>query len=323
MMLRRLTIDEEPLMGQDAATVSATGVPAAVRHFEFDHQIDKKVSCTDVIRDNWKKTSFILIFVGLIVILCASARGVSPCTAVEGADCKVFGDPMANRAQFVYLPSVYLVGLACAWFLEKPRRTLQHFVIDNMKQICSGVVIHFIATGFAMILHSVDKASECDWYIVIFAIDTVMGCTLSITLLAMTVRLASGYKWSQVLAQIGNYEKLGNSPSSNWQRLRYWLAQLLHWILICVFVRLSIFVCIYLASDDLANLATWLGKWSCGSQKKTDLKQTLNIVVIPVCLDYIQAYVQSFALKGKDTEKRDPALDSYMYNFQPDEEEVA
>ena len=62
------------------------------------------------------------------------------------------------------LPFVYASALLLSWYIEKPRRGLKQFMIDNLKQVVSGAVTHFEATGAAVWLNSlVGDVEACDW----------------------------------------------------------------------------------------------------------------------------------------------------------------
>jgi hypothetical protein len=58
----------------------------------------------------------------------------------------------------------------------------------TVESLCST---HFLGTLFSVVMHSVDEVLECDWYILIMTIDTVLGCVLSISLFKITVTIAS------------------------------------------------------------------------------------------------------------------------------------
>ena len=76
--------------------------------------------------------------------------------------------------------------------------------------------------------------SECDWYLVMFLIDTAFGCITTITAHSLTTRLAANYKWSEPLSRLGDYEAAPDPetgerpPSTNNDRIKRWIAQVIN-----------------------------------------------------------------------------------------------
>ena len=62
------------------------------------------------------------------------------------AKCDVIETPESDIAQSL-LPVVYTVALGSSWWLERPRRSLRQFVVDNMKQLVRGCMSIVCANG--------------------------------------------------------------------------------------------------------------------------------------------------------------------------------
>jgi hypothetical protein len=202
---------------------------------------------------------------------------------------------------------VGLIALFFVWRFESPRRTLSHFCADNLKQGISAGVVHGLATGLAMVLRSVtDWVDECDWYLMVFLWDTVLGCGLNIIFYRSSAACFGNFYLLEPLSRIGDYEAAPNligvrAPSTFGQRAGRWLAQVLHWVSCAVLGRLCVFLILYSLHDPFGHVATWFGGWAC-SQREVELKTWLFIVLIPVSLDAIQFVVQSFWLKPRAEE---------------------
>lgn len=145
------------------------------------------------------------------------------------------------------------------------------------------------------------KISECDWYLLLFMLDTAYGCFLTISVHAWTVRLAAKWSWSEPLSRLGDYYgKPGPNgvrpPSTPKQMTLVWLAQTVHWTVIAVVMRGVVVGWAYLFRRSVGRSAVLLGSWAC-DQKQQDAKTFLNIIFFPIIFDAIQVTVQSFALK--------------------------
>eukprot|EP00038_Savillea_parva_P001572 m.105445 g.105445 ORF g.105445 m.105445 type:complete len:389 (+) comp10549_c1_seq5:8297-9463(+) len=248
---------------------------------------------------------FFFLLTCFFIILALASDHMDPDRYAEPrcAGCDVIGSVAANLAQAL-LPLVYLTALGVAWWVEKPRRSLRQFAVDNMKQLVSGAITHFEATAFAVLMYNNaynGKISECDWYLIIFMLDTAYGCFLTVSLHAWTVRMAARTSWAEPLSRLGDYY---GKPGPDGQRQRVtprqmtlvWLAQTMHWTVIAVAMRGVVVAWAYLFRHSVGRSAVLLGSWACDRQQQ-DAKTFLNIVILPIILDWIQITVQSFALK--------------------------
>eukprot|EP00048_Salpingoeca_helianthica_P001035 m.46020 g.46020 ORF g.46020 m.46020 type:complete len:254 (-) comp11069_c0_seq1:20-781(-) len=153
------------------------------------------------------------------------------------------------------------------------------------------------------VTHWVD---ECDWYLMVFMWDTVLGCGLNIVFYRASAAFFANLYFLEPLSRIGDYEAAPNligvrAPSSFAQRAGRWLAQVLHWVICAVLGRLCVFVILYSLHNPFGHVATWFGAWAC-TESQVELKTWLFIVLVPVSLDAIQFVVQSFWLKPKAEE---------------------
>mmetsp|Transcript_22914 Transcript_22914/g.59803 ORF Transcript_22914/g.59803 Transcript_22914/m.59803 type:complete len:345 (+) Transcript_22914:95-1129(+) len=246
-------------------------------------------------------TSLTLFF----IILAIASRNVDPekYAPPKCAGCDVIGSVAANVAQGL-LPLVYLGALGASWWMEIPRRSLRQFAVDNMKQLVSGGITHFEATAFAVLMYNASydgKISECDWYLILFMLDTAYGCFLTIAVHAWTVRKSAAFEWSEPLSRLGDYYgKPGPNgerpPSTPRQMTMRWIAQTMHWTVVAVLMRGLVVGWAYLFRRSVGRSAVLLGSWAC-DQKQQDAKTFLNIVFFPIIFDAVQVTVQSFALK--------------------------
>ena len=146
-------------------------------------------------------------------------------------------------------------------------------------------------------------AQPCDWFIVTFLLDDFIGVPLTLLLYVGTARLCQNAPpWLEVVSRIGDYEarvdpETGMQPeSSNAERVGRWAKQLLHWLLCALAARtLETGVMVWLLRP-LVRVANLLGWWAC-TDTQVLIKQWLNLMIAPLCLDALQFAVQNFVLK--------------------------
>jgi len=242
-------------------------------------------------------TAFSLFF-GILGIASADVQQRPDCE-----ECPVVGTTASNVAQML-LPFVYLSALLLSWWIETPRRTLKQFVIDNMKQLISGGVTHFEATAVAVLFNElIGEIEECDWYLVLFMMDTAYGCFLTVAVHAMTVKLAAKFNWSEPLSRLGDYKPKeqpdgSRKEATNKSQICVWAAQTFHWTIIAVLMRGVVMLVVWGFHPSLGKTAIMLGNWAC-TKEQVRAKTFLNIVFFPCIFDAAQVTVQSFALKPK------------------------
>jgi hypothetical protein len=156
------------------------------------------------------------------------------------------------------------------------------------------------------------EISECDWYLILFMLDTAYGCFLTIAFHAWTVRLAAKSAWFEPLSRLGDYYgKPGpngeREPSTSQQMTKIWLAQTAHWTVVAIVMRGLVVGWAYLFRLSVGRSAVLLGSWAC-DQEQQNAKTFLNIIFFPIIFDAIQVSVQSFALKPS---LRDLPVDSF------------
>ena len=206
------------------------------------------------------------------------------------------------------LPATGITVLLIAYYFEANRRRFFVWFADNAKQGISSAVTHGFATAIAVELRNlVPWVNECDWYLMVFLWDTILGCLLSIELHKLTAGIARSISWLEFLARIGEYEAKRDAngdlpPSTFLERFLRWFFQMLHWVLCCIVGRLCVFFLLYLAHDPLGHIAILFGYWACG-QHSTDTKVWTNVVIVPLFLDSTQYIVQNFWLKAKKPQR--------------------
>eukprot|EP00051_Salpingoeca_urceolata_P029903 m.491402 g.491402 ORF g.491402 m.491402 type:complete len:396 (-) comp29876_c0_seq1:47-1234(-) len=252
--------------------------------------------------DKWQTTAIVsggAIFFTTFLVLGIVSRHKDPPVGCE--DCEIIGTHQALIAQGV-LPAVALVAVLAAFYFENPRRTFVHFIADNSKQAVSSGASHGVGTVTAIALGKlVDHVDECDWYMVVFTWDAVIGCSLSIWLHKWSAEKAPQYEWSEHLSRIGDYERPKDehglrAPSTNGERCKRWLSQTLHWTVCVVLARLVVFGLLWALHGQLAHIATLIGEWGCHGSSIT-LKTWLSVVIIPVVVDVVQVVIQDLWLK--------------------------
>lgn len=79
---------------------------------------------------------------------------------------------------------------------------------------------------------------------------------------------------------------------------------MLHWLLCAVCARVVDFGILVALSPQLARVAAGLGWWACTKQQ-VQMKQWLNILVLPILLDSVQFVVQNYFLKNQQLLKEE------------------
>eukprot|EP00041_Stephanoeca_diplocostata_P004433 m.45071 g.45071 ORF g.45071 m.45071 type:complete len:331 (-) comp15112_c0_seq2:262-1254(-) len=200
----------EPLLINDEEVEEVPSTPTPLFLAPVDESKNRRTQ-TQKLKIHKRHVKQAIIFFSCLtaafVILAIVSRNTnedkySPPTCTE---CKVIGSVASNIAQGI-LPVVYLSALYVSWYNESPRRSLRQFVIDNFKQVVSGSITHFEATGFAILMFNHNtKVSQCDWYLMLFMLDTAYGCFLTVTTHAFTAQLAARFSWSEPLSRVGDY----------------------------------------------------------------------------------------------------------------------
>eukprot|EP00041_Stephanoeca_diplocostata_P004434 m.45074 g.45074 ORF g.45074 m.45074 type:complete len:352 (-) comp15112_c0_seq3:2759-3814(-) len=296
----------EPLLINDEEVEEVPSTPTPLFLAPVDESKNRRTQ-TQKLKIHKRHVKQAIIFFSCLtaafVILAIVSRNTnedkySPPTCTE---CKVIGSVASNIAQGI-LPVVYLSALYVSWYNESPRRSLRQFVIDNFKQVVSGSITHFEATGFAILMFNHNtKVSQCDWYLMLFMLDTAYGCFLTVTTHAFTAQLAARFSWSEPLSRVGDYYGKPwpdgtRDPSTRAQMVWRWVAQTLHWTIVAVIARGVVVGWAYLFRESVGKSAALLGSWAC-SKKSQYTKTFLNIIFFPILMDAIQVVVQSFALK--------------------------
>ena len=142
------------------------------------------------------------------------------------ATCELLGDTF----DFLVQAGLAVSAVATLWYkrhTERPRRPLLIWSFDASKQAYAGVLQHVVNLFFGVALARTGAggaagASECAWYLVSFAISTLLG----IFWLFLAMRL-----WALLVDRLG-VELLRSGEYGHPPSWRPWLAQLLVWGLV-------------------------------------------------------------------------------------------
>eukprot|EP00037_Helgoeca_nana_P002396 m.33515 g.33515 ORF g.33515 m.33515 type:complete len:256 (-) comp12564_c0_seq2:119-886(-) len=190
------------------------------------------------------------------------------------------------------------------------------FVADNSKSVIAAMMTHFLAAGSAVLIHQItereDAVEDCDWYLVIFVWDSIIGVSLTLIFHQWSARKFQTIPSLEFLSRIGDYEArpdpmtLEREPSTTTQRVRRWGYQVVHWLLCAFSARVIDFAILYGLAQQLARVAAGVGWWACSSHQ-VQIKQWLNILVFPILLDSCQFLVQNYFLKNRALMKEQEA----------------
>jgi len=194
--------------------------------------------------------------------------------------------------------------LMMSWLCESPRRSFVRFVADNSKSVFAATITHFLCGGSAIAIDSISPdTQQCDWYLIIFIWDSLIGVSLTLIVHQWTARKAAKFSRFEVISRIGDYDHKPDPnglrpPSTNRQRFVRWLYQLAHWIGCAIVCRGVDFGLLYMFAGQLGRVATGVGWWAC-DEAQVDMKLWLNILCVPIVLDGMQFTIQNRFLKMK------------------------
>lgn len=103
-----------------------------------------------------------------------------------------------------------VIALGTLWYkrhVERPRRTLQIWMLDVSKQAIGATLSHVLNLGAAVQLPPV--TDECVWYFLNFVSDCTLGMVVSLAFLRLQQELAFALGWTNI-QESGEY---GNPPS--------------------------------------------------------------------------------------------------------------
>jgi hypothetical protein len=241
----------------------------------------------------------ILTFSPLPLVQISKAETAS---SEASAVCMLISGWVAMSAQLVLL-AVVITALTIKRHRERPKRPWMIWLLDILKQACSGAAGHTVGMMVAMLAHRASQgASECGWYFVVYLTDCSLGITLAISFHKLTNTLARHYSqkgrdswgsdhekpWWDALVEIGNY---GDPPS-----YRKWAIQVCFWVFNVVTARLIVGLVIYINIPALQLLTLSL------DQKFKGRPETYLFTVmvgIPVFINIGQAWIQDQVLKWR------------------------
>ena len=147
-------------------------------------------------------------------------------------ECKLIGGLWEDFVQFLLFCTVVFV----LWYKrkkERPQRPYKIWSLDVGKQICSGTEAHLLTLACAMWILPDDQGKDvddCEWYFVIFSLDTTVGVALTYVFLKLTEKGARRWGWDSLKVS-GDY---GLGDNINY--LAYF-KQLVVWLLIILVVK--------------------------------------------------------------------------------------
>ncbi|GAX83167.1 hypothetical protein CEUSTIGMA_g10593.t1 [Chlamydomonas eustigma] len=218
-------------------------------------------------------------------------------------ECMLISGWVAMSAQLVLL-AVVITALTIKRHRERPKRPWIIWLLDILKQACSGAAGHTVGMIVAMVAHRASQgASECGWYFVVYFADCSLGITLAISFHKLTNILARHYSqkgrdnwgstdyekpWWDALVEIGNY---GDPPS-----YRKWAIQVCFWVINVVTARLIVGLVIYINIPALQQLTLSLDQ---RFQGRPGTYLFTVMVGIPVFINIGQAWIQDQVLKWR------------------------
>eukprot|EP00966_Prymnesium_polylepis_P085437 1978089-Prymnesium_polylepis.1 len=242
-----------------------------------------------------------------------------PVCPAQGTDCTV----LSNASYDIQGTECVVIGflLLAIWYREKPRRHPVQFCADNSKSIVLALTTHSLVIVITAALGDVTNAhcdaggsggvslhpgaQPCDWYLVTFLMDDLVGVPLTLVLYVASARLAARVASLEPLSRVGDYEARRDSatgmqpPSSNGQRVLRWAAQVTHWIGCALVARALETGLLFALLHPLMRVANGLGWWACTSGEVL-AKQWINLMVLPIGLDAIQFTVQNYVFDGRE-----------------------
>jgi len=219
----------------------------------------------------------------------------------DASTCRLLGGAFANGLQLV-LAVIAFSTLLLKRARERPPLELRIWVLNVGKQVVSLTVAHaFAVVASIFVSTTLQAASECAWYAVIFSVDTVVGTALALILHKCALQAAQLYVHKQsslssrarsVCEMVVNCGSYGSPPS-----LVAWAWQALEWTLCVLLARfLCATVVAFLGPTLLAAIAEGIDQRFGGHQ---GLQLVSVMILWPLLVNIAQVLLQDAVLRAK------------------------
>lgn len=250
--------------------------------------------------------------------LCVPDLPGEPVCPAQRTECEVLTESawMVQGSAGVAIAFVMLF----LWLVEVPRRSKTQYVADNSKSVLLACFSHFFVLGLSAVLGDVTVphcaranataaasmhggAQPCDWYILTFVLDCMLGVPFTILAYTGTARAFRGVPCLEPLSRIGDYEAAPDpasgerAESSRLARVERWAAQVVHWLLSALVSRTVEAAAVVGLIEPLMAVANRVGWWAC-TPHQVAWKQWLNMMFYPIVLDAVQFTVQNYVLRA-------------------------
>mmetsp|Transcript_18058 Transcript_18058/g.39468 ORF Transcript_18058/g.39468 Transcript_18058/m.39468 type:complete len:300 (+) Transcript_18058:379-1278(+) len=212
---------------------------------------------------------------------------------------------------------------------ERPRRPIKIWAFDVTKQGFAAAAAHLCGMMWAIIMASLtmENASECAWYFVVFFVDTTVGVVVALYLHRVVVRAVCKRfvtndgepresdpslkslpvyvrNWGFSLAQCGYY---GDPPS-----LKVFMPQMIEWVLCVIAGRIACGAMVFISAGVLGHIARYIDNLFHALIPNNAEANSAELWAVMVCgpltMNIIQVLVQDAFLKfrGRHTPDRLP-----------------
>lgn len=170
--------------------------------------------------------------------------------------------------------------------IETPRRPLQVFKYDVVKNAIGGLLAHFMNLGLSEAFSYANKLPDpCPWYLVNIFFDCTLGIFINLIILR---GLEDLFRRNGIDVQTGDY---GNPP-----QIARFLSQFFLWVFVCIIGKMIIVVIFVLASRELGQAGVWLLTPLCPWPK---LELVVVMVIVPLILNTLYFWAIDNVLKHK------------------------
>ncbi|CAI5714098.1 unnamed protein product [Hyaloperonospora brassicae] len=212
------------------------------------------------------------------------------------SSCTLVADSMDDAVQML-LGLLALSSLYAKWHVERPRRPVQVWFMDALKQGSSAAMIHVmnivLAIGLVDSSETPSDQDQCAFYFMNVVIDTTLGVYFAYLLLQLFTIIAIRQQWRSLRCQ-GYY---GDPPS--W---KVWWIQLLQWCTILTIMKFFVGGVIYAFSTPLG----WMGSLLFYPVHKHPKIELLIVMIgCPLVMNMVQFWIQDSFLMNHDQPNRE------------------
>ncbi|CAJ1338563.1 unnamed protein product [Effrenium voratum] len=176
---------------------------------------------------------------------------------------------------------------------EGSRRTWLQFGLDSSKQFVGSGWIHVLNLLCALVMGTqMDECDECEWYWLNIMLDTTLGVLVEYLLLRLVMEALN-----TVLQEGAQDFRTGSYWRGGDFEVAMYLKQLLVWLLIVTFMKLSMVVLMILLAKPLTLIARAMLKPFLANPK---LKLIMVMIVTPMFMNAFQFWVTDSFLKKQE-----------------------